>query len=175
MLARVHVAGICGTGLRHWKVEDPSVECHIMEHELASEVVEVGSDVFNVKPGDRVVIETVIGDGVCPHCNIQRYNICQHLYDVRTQFVSRAYAEYVAGPSDKYYKLPDHVSFEEAALVDTLSVCLHRYRQDPARATCSSIRRGHLRFWSASWPARSSCVRATIASARPAIDLARRF
>ncbi|MFZ3485507.1 zinc-dependent alcohol dehydrogenase [Sphingomonas sp. 3-13AW] len=125
VLARVRVAGICGTDLRHWKVEDPSLECHIMGHELAGEVVEVGPDVFNVKPGDRVVIETVMGDGVCPYCKVQRYNICEHLYDVRTQFVSRAYAEYVAGPSQKFYRLPDHVSFEEAALVDTLSVCLH--------------------------------------------------
>lgn len=125
VLARVHVAGICGTDLRHWKVEDPSVECHIVGHELAGEVVEVGADVFNVKPGDRVVIETVMGDGVCLYCTIQRYNICEHLYNVRTQYVARAYAEFVAGPASKFYRLPDHVSFAEAALVDTLSVCLH--------------------------------------------------
>jgi len=40
-------------------------------------------------------------------------------------YVSRAYAEYVAGPAEKFYKLPDHVSFEEASLIDTFSVCLH--------------------------------------------------
>jgi L-iditol 2-dehydrogenase len=125
VIARVHVAGICGTDLRHWQKHEPELECHIMGHELAGEVVEVGPDVFNVKPGDRVVIETVMGDGVCEYCNVQRYNICEHLYDVRTKFVSRAYAEFVAGPSTKFYTLPDHVSFEEAALVDTLSVCLH--------------------------------------------------
>jgi len=125
VLARVRVAGICGTDLRHWKKHEPELECHIMGHELAGEVVEVGPDVFNVKPGDRVVIETVMGDGVCEYCNVQRYNICEHLYDVRTRYVSRAYAEFVTGPSTKFYKLPDHVSFEEAALVDTLSVCLH--------------------------------------------------
>lgn len=39
--------------------------------------------------------------------------------------MSRAYAEHVVGPGHKFYKLPDHVSFEEAALIDTLSVCLH--------------------------------------------------
>lgn len=125
VIARVRVAGICGTDLRHWQKHEPELECHITGHELAGEVVEVGEGVTNVKPGDRVVIETVMGDGVCEHCRIQRYNICEHLYDVRTQYVSRAYAEYVAGPSEKFYKLPDHVSFEEAALIDTLSVCLH--------------------------------------------------
>ena len=125
VLARVRVAGICGTDLRHWKKQEPELECHIMGHELAGEVVEVGEGVTNVKPGDRVVIETVMGDGVCDYCRIQRYNVCEHLYDVRTQYVSRAYGEYVAGPAEKFYKLPDHVSFEEASLIDTFSVCLH--------------------------------------------------
>ncbi len=125
VLARVRVAGICGTDLRHWKKHEPELECHIMGHELAGEVVEVGEDVTNVRPGDRVVIETVMGDGVCDYCRIQRYNVCEHLYDVRTQYVSRAYAEYVVGPAEKFYRLPDHVSFEEASLIDTFSVCLH--------------------------------------------------
>lgn len=122
---RVRVAGICGTDLRHWKKHEPELECHIMGHELAGEVVEVGEGVTNVKVGDRVVVETVMGDGVCPYCHIQRYNICEHLYDVRTQYVSRAYGEFLVGPADKMYVLPDHVSFEDAALVDTLSVCIH--------------------------------------------------
>ena len=125
VLARVHVAGICGTDLRHWKKPEPDLACKIVGHELAGEVIEVGSDVSNVKVGDRVVIETVMGDGVCEYCRVQKYNICEHLYDVRTQYVSRAYGEYVAGPSEKFYRLPDHVSYEEAALIDTLSVCLH--------------------------------------------------
>jgi L-iditol 2-dehydrogenase len=125
VLVRIRVAGICGTDLRHWKKHEPELACNIMGHELAGEVVEVGEDVFHVKPGDRVVVETVMGDGVCEYCRIQRYNICEHLYDVRTKYVSKAYAEYLCGPAEKIYKLPDHVSFEEAALIDTLSVCLH--------------------------------------------------
>ena len=127
VLARVRVAGICGTDLRHWKKAEPELEHHIVGHELAGEVVEVGKDVMDLKPGDRVVIETVMGDGTCEYCNIQRYNVCEHLYDVRTKFVSRAYGEFVCGPQEKFYKLPDHVSFEEAALIDTFSVCLHAH------------------------------------------------
>ena len=122
---RVRVAGICGTDLRHWRKPEPSMCGKITGHELAGEVVEVGESVTNVKPGDRVVVETVMGDGSCPYCNIKRYNICEHLYDVRMKFVYHAYGEYLVGPSHKMYLLPDHVSFEEATLVDTLSVCLH--------------------------------------------------
>lgn len=123
--ARVKVAGICGTDLRHWKKHEEDLAGHIMGHELAGEVVAVGANVSHVKPGDRVVIETVLGDGSCEWCRVQQYNICPHLYETRTKSVSRAYAEYVTGPGHKFYKLPDHVSFEEAALVDTFSVCLH--------------------------------------------------
>src|SRR5215217_2468271 len=123
--ARVRVAGICGTDLRHWKQHEPELAYHIMCHELAGEVVEFGPAVDDLKPGDRVVIETVLGDGECDWCRIQRYNICPHLYEVRTKSVSRAYAEHVVGPRNKFYRLPDHVSFEEAALIDTFSVCLH--------------------------------------------------
>jgi L-iditol 2-dehydrogenase len=125
VLARVKVAGICGTDLRHWKKEEPELECKIMGHELAGEVLEVGANVTNVKPGDRVVIETVLGDDTCDWCNIQQYNLCPNLYPVRMKTVSQAFAEYVSGPSKKFYKLPDNVSFEEATLLDTFSVGLH--------------------------------------------------
>jgi L-iditol 2-dehydrogenase len=53
VLARVRVAGICGTDLRHWNKAEPELECHIVGHELAGEVVEVGADVADFKPGDR--------------------------------------------------------------------------------------------------------------------------
>ena len=129
VLARVRIAGICGTDLRHWNKHEPELEHHIMGHELAGEVVEVGAAVTNVAPGDRVVIESVMGDGECEWCRIQQYNLCPNLYEVRTKCVSRAYAEFVVGPARKFYKLPDHVSFEEAALIDTFSVCLHAQHQ----------------------------------------------
>nr|WP_207797829.1 zinc-binding dehydrogenase [Flavobacterium piscis] len=124
-MAKVQVAGICGTDLRHWKVEDPHLACKIMGHELAGEVVSVGPEVTHVKPGDRVVIETVLGDDSCTWCNIQQYNLCPDLYKVRMESVSQAFAQYVSGPAKKFYKLPDHVSYEEAALLDTFSVGLH--------------------------------------------------
>jgi len=39
--------------------------------------------------------------------------------------VSRAFAKYLIGPAKKMYKLPDHVTFEEATLLDTFAVCMH--------------------------------------------------
>lgn len=123
--ARVRMAGICGTDLRHWEKPDEHLHCHISGHELASEVVEVGDTVTRVAPGDRVVIETVLGCGHCPWCRARQYNRCPDLYPTRTQSVSRAYAEYLIGPQHKFDRLPDSIGFDDAALVDTYSVCLH--------------------------------------------------
>jgi L-iditol 2-dehydrogenase len=125
VLARIKVSGICGTDLRHWKKHEPDLECKIMGHELAAEVVEVGPAVKNVKPGDRVVVETLLGDGDCDWCRIQQYNLCPNLYKVRMETISRAFAEYLIGPATKFHILPDHVSDEEATLLDTFSVSLH--------------------------------------------------
>lgn len=125
VVVRIRVAGICGTDLRHWKHHDEHLKCKVMGHEMAGEVVEVGPSAEGVKVGDRVVVETVLGDDRCDWCVAQQYNLCPHLYDVRMETVSRAFAEFVAAPAKKVYHLPDHVSFEEAALLDTYSVCLH--------------------------------------------------
>lgn len=124
-MARVRVAGICGTDLRSWRVRKPASKGKIVGHELAGEVVEVGSEVTTLQPGDRVVIETVLGDDTCEFCRAERYNLCPNLYEVRAESVSRAFAEYVIGPARKFHKLPDSISFEEAALLDTYSVSLH--------------------------------------------------
>ena len=125
VLARIRITGICGTDLRHWEKKEPELECKIMGHEMAGEVLKTGSAVKNVKPGDRVVIETVLGDGECDWCRVQQYNLCPNLYKVRMKTISQAFAGCVAGPSTKFHKLPDHVSFEEATVLDTFSVCLH--------------------------------------------------
>jgi L-iditol 2-dehydrogenase len=127
VMIRVRVAGICGTDLRHWRKHEHDLEGHIMGHELAGDVVLTGSEVTNVTAGDRVVAETVLGCGKCEYCRARRPNICPDLYPTRTQTVSRAYGQFLVAPASHVYRLPDHITFEEAALVDTFSVCLHAH------------------------------------------------
>lgn len=124
-VVRVKVAGICGTDLRHWEKPEPENVGKIMGHEMAGEVVEIGPSVRNIQPGDRVVVETLLGDDDCDWCRVQQYNLCPNLYKVRKETVSRNFAEFVIAPSRKCYKLPDNISFEEATLLDSYSVCLH--------------------------------------------------
>lgn len=121
----VKVAGICGTDLRHYKQHEPGLTGKVMGHEVAGIVRQTGPAVTHVKTGDRVVVETVLGDESCPWCRAAKYNLCPNLYAVRMETVSRDFADRIVAPAKKRYRLPDHVSFEEAALLDTFSVCLH--------------------------------------------------
>ncbi len=123
--ARVRMAGICGTDLRHWEKAEEELHCCIMGHELAGKVVEVGPAVSRVAVGDRVLVESVLGCGHCEWCRVQQYNRCPDLYPTRRASVSRAYAEYVIGPQHKFHRLPDSVGFDDAALLDTYAVALH--------------------------------------------------
>ena len=123
--ARVRMAGICGTDLRHWEEPKEEFHCCIMGHELAGDVVEVGPAVQRVAVGDRVLVESVLGCGHCEWCRVQQYNRCPDLYATRRASVSRAYAEYVVGPQHKFHKLPDSVGYDDAALLDTYAVALH--------------------------------------------------
>ena len=123
--ARVRMAGICGTDLRHWEKPEEELHCCIMGHELAGEVVEVGPAVSRVAIGDRVLVESVLGCGHCAWCRVQQYNRCPDLYPTRRASVSRAYAEYVVGPQHKFHRLPDNVGYDDAALLDTYAVALH--------------------------------------------------
>ncbi|WP_225206431.1 zinc-dependent alcohol dehydrogenase [Novosphingobium huizhouense] len=125
VLVRVRVAGICGTDLRHWEKPEADLVGHIMGHELAGDVVATGDAVTNVAVADRVVVETVLGCGHCEWCRRGQYNICPELYPTRSRYVSRAYGQFLVSPASHVYRLPDHVSFKQAALIDTLSVCLH--------------------------------------------------
>ncbi|WP_454280436.1 zinc-dependent alcohol dehydrogenase [Sphingomonas sp. Marseille-Q8236] len=123
--ARVRMAGICGTDLRHWEKAEEELHCCIMGHELAGDVVEIGAAVDRVAVGDRVLIESVLGCGQCEWCRVQQYNRCPDLYPTRRASVSRAYAEYVVGPQHKFHKLPDSVGYDDASLLDTYAVGLH--------------------------------------------------
>ncbi|MGN7159801.1 zinc-dependent alcohol dehydrogenase [Sphingomonas sp. SAFR-052] len=123
--ARVRMAGICGTDLRHWEKAEEELHCCIMGHELAGEVVEIGADVTRVAVGDRVLIESVLGCGSCEWCRVQQYNRCPDLYPTRRASVWRAYAELVVGPQHKFHKLPDQIGYDDATLLDTYAVGLH--------------------------------------------------
>ena len=88
---KVKWCGICGSDLHEYlagPIFIPVGQPHpltgemapvILGHEFSGEVVEVGSEVVNLKPGDRVVVEPMDVCGKCPACKSGKYNLCTSL------------------------------------------------------------------------------------------------
>jgi len=135
VLCKVRAVAICGSDpeiLRGdlagiWPQSYPFVP----GHEWAGEVVSVGDNVLNFKPGDRVAGEPHKGCGYCRNCLNGRYNLCENYGHPETGhrhygFVSPgAYAQYNVHSIKSITKMPATVSFIEGSLVDTAAVALH--------------------------------------------------
>ncbi|XP_074602784.1 sorbitol dehydrogenase-like [Brevipalpus obovatus] len=129
VLLRSSKVGICGSDVTFWTkgLLGPFVvkEPIIMGHEASARVVAVGEGVKNLKPGDRVAVEPGIPCLRCKDCREGSYNICPNVYFSACPPDNGTLTKYYKWPADFCYKLPDHVSDEEGALMEPLSVALH--------------------------------------------------
>ena len=78
LVVETEACGICRSDWHAWKGHWPSVPTdHILGHEPAGRVVEVGADVDSLDVGDRVVVPFNLADGTCPACRRGRTNYCE--------------------------------------------------------------------------------------------------
>ena len=76
-VVRIDSSTICGTDLHILKGDVPEVEPGtVLGHEAVGTVVEVGSAVTNVEPGDRVLLSCITSCGRCRFCREGRYGLC---------------------------------------------------------------------------------------------------
>ncbi len=130
VLIRVKACGICGSDIHGFDGSTgrrkPPV---IMGHEAAGVIEAIGADIKGWTVGDRVTFDSTIYCGHCDYCMKGQVNLCgnRRVLGVSCEDYHRdgAFAEYVAVPAHILYKLPDAVSFDEASLVEPLSVALH--------------------------------------------------
>jgi len=80
VMVKVHACGVCGTDIHFAK--DAEGDYNALGHEIAAEVMEVGNNVTNVKPGDRVIIEDCGMCGVCVDCKGGNAKWCRNMYDL---------------------------------------------------------------------------------------------
>lgn len=134
VLVAVKACGICGsdvhgmdgsTGRRR-----PPI---IMGHEASGTISQVGNEVFDWKPGDRVTFDSTVYCGQCAYCREGRVNLCDNrrVLGVSCEDYRRdgAFAQYVSVPRRTLYRLPDGLPFEQAALVEPLSIAAHAARR----------------------------------------------
>ena len=101
----------------------------VLGHESAGVITEIGDRVTRHKVGDRVAMEPGVPCRRCERCLEGRYNLCYDMAFAATPPYDGTLAKYYSLPEDFCYKLPDHVSLEEGAVVEPLSVGVHINRQ----------------------------------------------
>ncbi len=126
ILVRVKVALTCGTDVKvfqrgyHARMIVPPA---VFGHELAGDVVATGDEVTRFSVGTRVVAANSAPCEVCFFCRRGVENLCEDLL-----FNNGAYAEYIRIPARiverNTYEIPDHVSYQDAALIEPLSCVL---------------------------------------------------
>lgn len=138
---KVSYCGICGSDLHEYlagPIFIPIDEPHpiskgkapiVMGHEYAGEVVEVGEAVTGIQLGDRVCIEPIYQCGKCASCRKGHYNVCEQLGFIGLSGGVGGFSEYSVVPSEMVHKIPDHMTWEQAALVEPTAVAVHAVRQ----------------------------------------------
>jgi len=101
----------------------------VLGHESAGVVAKCGKKVTNLKIGDRVAIEPGVPCRYCDNCKSGKYNLCKDVIFCATPPVDGNLCRYYTHAADFCYKLPDHVTLEEGALLEPLSVGVHACRR----------------------------------------------
>lgn len=130
---QIKATGICGSDVSYYKKFANGDLCACaplsLGHESSGVVVGIGPQVNGFAIGDRVALEVGIPCGQCTICRKGRYNLCKKM-----KFRSSAKSvphfqgtlqERINHPAIWCHKIPDHVSFGAAALLEPLSVAIH--------------------------------------------------
>lgn len=138
---KVEWAGICGSDL-HAYLHGLSLEAHpisgqkppmILGHEFSGTIVEIGDNVTSHQVDERVAIEPLFYCGECYACKRGYYNQCSKVGFVGLNR-DGGFAEYVIVDENMVHVLPNHVSFEEGALVEPTAVSFHAVRESKLKA-----------------------------------------
>lgn len=122
VLIKVKAAGICGSDVHVYHGTSPvATYPRVIGHEIAGEIIETGKEVNRFAVGDRVVMDPVISCGKCYQCRIGRQNVCEKL-QVRSVHVDGGYQEYIIMPQESIYKIPGHLSWEEAVMIEPFTI-----------------------------------------------------
>ncbi len=144
VLVEVKACGICGSDVHGMDGSSgrrkPPI---IMGHEASGVVVEVGESVQRWQRGDRVTFDSTVYCGNCHFCRRGDVNLCDNrqVLGVSCDEFKRdgALAQYVAVPELIVVGLPDGVSFEQAAMVEPVSIAVHAVARVPVQLNDTAV------------------------------------
>ncbi|SDL32914.1 zinc-dependent alcohol dehydrogenase [Natronincola ferrireducens] len=97
-------------------------------HEVAGTVEEVGENVKNVKPGDKVAVRLLTSCGECYYCRSGNENQCEvsFMTTIHEGFGGPGgIAEYMLLDANRVYKMADDIDLAHASLTEPLACCIH--------------------------------------------------
>lgn len=130
VLIGVAACGICGSDVHGYDGSSGRrIPPIVMGHEAAGTIAAVGAGVTGLAPGDRVTFDSTIYCGACPNCVRGDVNLCnrRQVLGVSCGEYRRAgaFAEYITVPAHIVYRLPESISFAEAAMLEAVAVAIH--------------------------------------------------
>jgi L-iditol 2-dehydrogenase len=133
ILVRVAACGICGSDVHGYDgTSGRRIPPIVMGHEAAGVVATAGAGVIRFKAGDRVTFDSTVYCGECEFCRQGEINLCNNRQVIGVSCGdyrrAGAFAEYVVVPQRIAYHLPDALEFQQAAMLEAVSVALHAVR-----------------------------------------------
>jgi len=130
VLVEVAACGICGSDVHGYDGgSGRRIPPLVMGHEAAGMVAAIGEGVKKFAVGDRVTFDSTVYCGECDFCLRGEVNLCDNRQVIGVSCAdfrrAGAFAEYVSVPERIVYRLPDQLPFEEAAMLEAVSVALH--------------------------------------------------
>jgi L-iditol 2-dehydrogenase len=130
VLIRVAACGICGSDVHGYDGSSGRrIPPIVMGHEAAGTIAALGNGVTNLSKNERVTFDSTISCGTCEFCVRGQVNLCNNrqVLGVSCGDYRRAgaFAEFVVVPAHIVYRLPESISFPEAALLEAVAVAVH--------------------------------------------------
>ena len=122
----IHTVGVCGSDVHyytHGKIGPFVVNAPmVLGHEAAGTVTHVGRDVTHLAVGDRVCMEPGIPNTRSKAAKLGVYNVDPSVQFWATPPVHGCLTPSVVHPAAFTFRLPDHVSFAEGAMVEPFAI-----------------------------------------------------
>ncbi len=128
VVVKVRAAGVCGSDIPRIYKTGAYYHPLIPGHEFSGEVISAGSEALKSLIGKRVGIFPLIPCRKCSSCKKKLYEMCKN-YNYLGSRCDGGFAEYVKVPASNLIELPDNVTFEQAAMLEPISVSMHSLRQ----------------------------------------------
>ena len=125
VLVKIFRIGVCGSDIYVYHGKHPYTNYPVTQgHEVSGKIEKIGSNVKNLKPGDRVTIQPQVVCDQCYSCTHGKYHICDDLKVMGFQTTGAA-SEFFKIDSEKVIKLPEEMTYEQGAMIEPCAVAVH--------------------------------------------------